>query len=226
MTINPAQHFAKVVPGFMAKLLRDFPELDVLDAAAIFGNLGHESKGLTDDQEDKPIVAGSRGGINWSQWTGPRRKAFEAYCKRNRLDPNSDLAAYKYLWLELKGLEGSEGAALRKTIAAVGLEGKVKAFELAYLRAHKDYKHYSSRLTWATRALEAWGNSAKMLEPDPFGEDMRPAPDMPAPRPAPKPDIPLGFPVDRAIAPIGAIIMGVVALILIAAAVWFIGFKR
>jgi hypothetical protein len=213
-------HFQKVVPGFMAKLLRDFPELDVLDAAAIFGNLGHESKGLTDDQEDKPLAG--RGGINWSQWTGPRRKAFEAYCKRAKLDPNSDLAAYKYLWLELKGLEGSEGAALRKTMAAVGLEGKVKAFELAYLRAHKDYKHYPSRLAWANRALEAWQASAKMLEPDPFGEDA-PSPDMPAPKPAPVP--PAKSAEKKTGIGAGAVVV-VLVIAAIAFAVWFIGFRR
>ena len=55
------QHFRSVAPTYMRLLLTDFPELGPEDAAAIFGNAGHESKGLTDDQEDKPVVKGSRG---------------------------------------------------------------------------------------------------------------------------------------------------------------------
>src|SRR5687768_14571658 len=94
-------HFRAVAPKYMRLLLQDFPMLGVEDAAAVFGNAGHESKGLTDDQEDKPVVKGSRGGANWMQWTGPRRRALEAYCARNSLDPDSDEAAYKWLFLEL-----------------------------------------------------------------------------------------------------------------------------
>lgn len=213
--MDTVKHFTTVVPGFMAKLMRDFPELEVLDAAAIFGNAGHESKGLTDDQEDKPVVAGSKGGINWMQWTGPRRRAFEAYCKRNGLDPNSDRAAYKYLYLELKGIEGSEKNAIERTRVANGLEGKVKAFELAYLRA--GVKHYPSRLVWAERALTAWNASRKMLEPDPIDLGGIAPPDIPKPEvPAPGKTKGLGA---------GALV-AVLVIVAIAVAVWFIGFKR
>lgn len=218
---NPEQHFRNVVPGFMAKLLRDFPELDVLDAAAIFGNAGHESKGLTDDQEDKPVIAGSKGGLNWMQWTGPRRRAFEAYCKRNGLDPNSDKAAYKYLYLELKGLEGSEKNAVKAVIAAGTLEEKVKAFERAYLRA--GVKHYPSRLVWAERALEAWNASAKMLEPDPIDLGGIAQPDIP--RPAPAPTAPAQSVDKKKGFGVGAVVVALV-IAAIAVAVWFIGFRR
>ena len=145
------QHFREVAPKYMALLLADFPQLNKLDAAAVFGNGGHESKGLTDDQEDKPVVKGSRGGLNWMQWTGPRRRAMEAYCKRNKLDPNSDEAAYKWLWVELRGDEKGAIPALR---AAVTLEQKVVAFEKAFLRA--GVKHYPERQRWARIALEAY----------------------------------------------------------------------
>lgn len=213
--ITATVHFSQVVPGFMAKLLRDFPELEAIDAAAIFGNAGHESVGLTDDQEDKPTVAGSRGGLNWMQWTGPRRRAFEAYCVRAKLDPNSDLAAYKYLYVELKGLEGSEKGAIKAVLMAQGLEAKVKAFEKAYLRA--GVKHYDSRLEWANRALKAWEASPKMLQPDPFGEDPKPA--MPKPKPSPA-----QVEADRGNFPI---LMPIVVVLLVAAVVaWFIFIKR
>jgi hypothetical protein len=152
------QTFRAKAPGIMAQLMRDFP-ISVEDAAAILGNAGHESKGLTDDQEDNPTVPGSRGGLNWMQWTGPRRRAMEAYCARNRLDPSSDEAAYKWLFLELKGIEGSEGKAIAKTVAAKGLDAKVEAFEKAFLRA--GIKHYPSRKIWAAKALDAWRNQPK-----------------------------------------------------------------
>lgn len=62
--------FARKAPWIMALLMRDFP-LGLEDAAAILGNLGHESGGLVQLQELKPVVAGSRGGYGWAQWTGP-----------------------------------------------------------------------------------------------------------------------------------------------------------
>jgi len=215
------KHFAAVVPGFMAKLLRDFPELDVLDAAAIFGNAGHESKGLTDDQEDKPVVPGSKGGLNWMQWTGPRRRAFEAYCKRNGIDPNSDKAAYKYLFIELKGIEGTEKGAIKAVLSAGSLEEKVKAFEKAYLRA--GVKHYPSRLAWANRALEAWNTSAKMLEPDPIDLGGIAQPDIPAPKPAP---VPPAQSVEKKTGFGAGAVVAVLVILAIAFAVWFIGFRR
>lgn len=226
--VNPELHFASVVPGFMAKLLRDFPEIDVLDAASVFGNLGHESKGLTDDQEDKPLAG--RGGRNWPQWTGTRRRAFEAYCKRNGLDPDSDKAAYKYLFVELRGIEGSEKNALPKTVAAVGLEAKVRAFEQGFLRAHPDYKHYPSRLAWAERALAAWERSAKMFTPDPFGErveigEVPKAKPVPIPRPAPAPTPQTGDGNGHAVTLI-TVAAAVALLAIVALVVWYIGIRR
>src|SRR5690606_29853274 len=110
------------------------------DAAAILGNFGHECAGFTAMQEVKPVVAGSRGGYGWPMWTGPRRRAYEAYCKRNGLDPTGDKANYAYVFVELKG---PERKAIPAVLEAVGLEAKVKAFELAFERAGA--KHYASR---------------------------------------------------------------------------------
>lgn len=142
--------FAAQAPWIMALLMRDFP-IGLDDAAAILGNLGHECAGFTLLQEQKPTVAGSAGGYGWPQWTGPRRRAYEAYCKRNGFDPASDVANYKYLWVEL---QGSEGKAIPATKAAKSLAEKVKAFELNFERA--GVKHYDSRISWAGRALDAW----------------------------------------------------------------------
>lgn len=151
--MNPEAHFRATAPAYMRKLVADFPSLDLQDAAAIFGNLGHESLGFTKLQEISPTVKGSKGGYGWAQWTGPRRRAFEAWCKKHGKDPAADATNYAYLFLELKGLEGTESAAVGKVSAAVGLEAKVQAFELAYLRA--GVKHYPSRLKWARIAADA-----------------------------------------------------------------------
>jgi len=69
------QHFMQKAPGIMRKLMRDFPKLQVDDAAATLGNLGHECAGFTKLQEIAPTMKGSRGGYDWPMWTGPRRRA-------------------------------------------------------------------------------------------------------------------------------------------------------
>ena len=161
--------FRATAPGVMTLLMQDFG-LDETSAAAILGNLGHESNGFTNLQEIRPTVKGSRGGYGWAQWTGPRRRDFEAYCDRNKLSPSSNKANYGFLFTELKG---DEKAAIPAVKNAVGLEAKVIAFEKAFLRA--GIKHYPSRHEWAMRALVAFKAS---------------------PEPAPKP-IPIPAPVPQ-----------------------------
>ena len=159
MTKGTAQDtFRAKAPGIMDRLMQDFP-LQLDDAAAIVGNFGHECAGFTKLQEISPVVKGSRGGYGWPQWTGPRRKAYEAYCKRNSLDPSSDAANYAYVFVELKGDYRHAIPALR---GAEGLVNKVKAFEMAYERAGA--KHYASRNQWAAIAIDAW-HAAKKLKP-------------------------------------------------------------
>ena len=59
--LNAAQRtFMAKAPGIMRKLMRDFPKLQLDDAAAILGNLGHECNGFTKLQEMAPTVKGSR----------------------------------------------------------------------------------------------------------------------------------------------------------------------
>jgi hypothetical protein len=152
--------FRAKAPVVMRDLMRDFPTLKVEDAAAITGNLGHECAGFTKLQEVSPTVKGSRGGYGWPQWTGPRRRAYEAWCKAQKLNPASDAANYGYLVVELRG---PEKKAIPATVKAVGLAAKVKAFELGFERA--GVKHYESRTKWAQRALDAW--NAKPGSPTP-----------------------------------------------------------
>ena len=161
MTRRDYRLFDEMAPRIMADLLRDVPSWGVPDAAACVGNAGHECNGFRTMQEAKPVVAGSRGGWGWFQWTGPRRRAFEAWAKRQSLDPSSYEANYGFLLVELRG---AEKAAVDKTAAAGTLDEKVEAFERAYERA--GVKHYPSRKTYARRAMAAYsGARVDVLSP-------------------------------------------------------------
>lgn len=139
-------------PILMARLMADFT-LSVEDAAAVFGNAGHESIGYTTFQEINPIVPGSRGGAYMMMWTASRRREYEAYCDRNGYDPADMDVNYKWLFVELKG---SEKRVLPLLKAAAGLEAKTKVFSDTFLRP--GIPHMNSRYVWARRAMEAWNN--------------------------------------------------------------------
>lgn len=145
------QTFRAKVPGLMKRLMAEIPAWDVEDAAACFGNAGGESAGFTKMQEIAPTVKGSRGGYGWFQWTGPRRRAYEAWCKKQGLAPAGDDANFGFLIVELRGAE-------KKTVPAVagadGLEAKVKAFEMTFERP--GIPHTAGRVRWACIAMDAW----------------------------------------------------------------------
>jgi hypothetical protein len=148
-TGNTALFRAKA-PAVMKKLMTDF-DFSVDDAAAVLGNIGGETGGFRYMQEIKPLIAGSLGGWGWCQWTGPRRRAFDAYCERNRLNKASDKANYGFLFVELKGPESAAVPAVKR---ARTLVDKVKAFERSFERAAKP--HYDSRIFWANQAKSAY----------------------------------------------------------------------
>lgn len=141
-------YFEEVVKEYGPKLQAAF-KLTKEDTAAVFGNLGHESGGFVALQEKRPLIAGSRGGYGWAQWTGPRRNAYEAYCEKNKLDPASNAANYAYLVFELQD-DYKRSFPDRVTVQHT-LYAKVVAFEKLYERA--GIKHYPSRYAWAKRAL-------------------------------------------------------------------------
>lgn len=144
------EFFNKWAPWFMDKLIHDFA-LSVEDAAAIIGNAGHESGGFQSLQELKPLVKGSRGGYGIMQWTGPRRRDFEAYCERNKLKPSDMETNYKFLFVEL---QGPEGKALDKLRKEPDLAAKTQSFMLTFLRP--GIPHLDQRITWAKRAMAAY----------------------------------------------------------------------
>lgn len=144
------EFFNHWAPIFMKYLMRDFG-VSVLDAAAIVGNAGHESGGFKSLQEKKPVVPGSRGGYGIMQWTGPRRRAYEAYCSRNKLDPADMETNYKFLFVELSG---EEGRVLPKLKAAKDLNAKTEVFMTGFLRP--GIPHLGARQGWAKRALDQY----------------------------------------------------------------------
>lgn len=151
------EFYNKWAVEFIALLMKDFA-LSVEDAVAIVGNAGHESAGFKSLQEVKPLVSGSKGGYGIMQWTGPRRREYEAYCKRNNLNPADMMTNYKFLYVELNGPEGKVIAPLKQ---AKGLDAKVEVFSNKFLRP--GIPHMDSRKVWARRALEAWNNRQPSL---------------------------------------------------------------
>lgn len=183
--------FRAKAPVLMRRLLAEDFGFGLDDVTAIAGNAGHESAGFTKLQEIKPVVAGSRGGFGWFQWTGPRRRTFEAFCKNSGLAPSSDEANIAFLIQELKT---TERAAIEKTKAAGTLGDKVVAFEKAYERA--GVKHYPSRLNYANIAREAYFKSLETQPAPPKPVEppkVEPAPTAPPPpaKPPYKPSIQL-----------------------------------
>ena len=89
------------------------------------------------------------GGVGWAQWTGLRRRQFEAWAASHNLDPRSDEASYRYLTEGDPEFAGAVAAVKReKTI-----QGAMQAFESAFERAR--IKAYSSRMRYAIRAINA-----------------------------------------------------------------------
>lgn len=173
------EFFNKWAPWFMWKLQGDF-KISLLSSAAIIGNSGQESGGFKSLQEKKPVVPGSRGGYGIMQWTGPRRKLYEAYCKRNGFDPANMEVNYKFLFVELHGDEGKDGKVLERVEAAKTLDEKTEIFMKEFLRPGTP--HLDQRKIWATRALKAWEASEYAKKPIPVPVDKpEPSPTTPEP---------------------------------------------
>jgi hypothetical protein len=137
----------------MRKLMQDF-DIEVVHAAGVLGNLGHECNGFQTLHEiGQPE---GKGGYGWAQWTGPRRRQFLGWCDEHNLNWKSDEANYGFLHFELSGPEKGAIAAILKTST---LASAVKAFERNYERAGTP--NYESRNKWGAIALDAFKNSQR-----------------------------------------------------------------
>lgn len=87
-------------------------------ASGMTGVMGYESGNFHTLQEVAPVGGvgdGHRGGYGYAQWTGPRRKAFNAYIEKTGLDPKSYEANEGFMDQELKGEYRGTITALKKT---------------------------------------------------------------------------------------------------------------
>ncbi len=148
--LKPVEVFRRKAPKIMADLKKDF-DLEDDQAAAILGNLGAECNGFTELQERHPLVQGSQGGYGWAQWTGPRRRLFEQFCRDNGLAKNSDEANYGFLKVEL---QGSHKHALDELKAETTQPGAVESFMESF--EGSAVPNPGPRLRWAQRALAAF----------------------------------------------------------------------
>lgn len=146
--------FTDIVKQYEPRLEMDLG-INRVQACGIFGNLGTETGGFTALQEKRPIIAGSKGGYGWMQWTGPRRRKYEAWCKQNMFDASSDEANYKYLVYETKTDEAASLAALKKTAT---VEEAAEVFMKKNLRP--GIPNLESRKNWAKKAFEASAKSS------------------------------------------------------------------
>jgi peptidoglycan hydrolase-like protein with peptidoglycan-binding domain len=171
MAANRYAYFQQEAPKVMAALISRFG-LTVEEAAAIAGNLGHESGGFRQMQEIHPVVKGSAGGLGIAQWTGARRRAYTAFCAAHKLDPRTVTAGIAMLIHEMETTEKRALPAVRRPGT---LADKVKSFEAAYERA--GVKAYASRTNWARIALNAYGDKpvSVPVEPSPSAHDPAPA---------------------------------------------------
>ena len=140
--------FRAKAPTVMDWLIRDF-HLKDFQAAAIPGNLGHETGGFTKLREIG--AAPGHGGYGWGQWTGPRGRAFLNWCHAHKLDWQSDAGNYGYLHYELAGAYAYVVAHLRE---CGSVEQTTEVFERYYERA--GVVAMNDRIHWAKIALTAY----------------------------------------------------------------------
>ncbi len=82
-------------------------------AQGMVANMIAESGLKTDINEIAPLVPGSRGGYGLNQWTGPRRRQFEAYAADRGVDPSDLNAQLDFTLWELQNTESRAWNALQ-----------------------------------------------------------------------------------------------------------------
>ena len=131
---------------YVPRLMIDL-NISRIQACGIMGNIGAETGGFKHLQEINPAVKGSRGGYGWMQWTGPRRKTYEAWCKNKGLIPAADESNYLFLVHETKTDEVHSLMQLRKTTT---VEAATETFMAQNLRP--GVKHLEARIKYGQQA--------------------------------------------------------------------------
>ena len=152
IALSAGKSFDAQAPAVMKNLMADF-DLSKEQASGIVGNLGHESAGLKAGIQEGGVTQG-RGGLGWAQWTGPRRKAFEAYLAETGQQATDPSANYGFLKRELTTTHrGALDAVKHQSTSA----GSMMAFEQKYEAA--GVKNYGSRQQYANRAMGDYDTS-------------------------------------------------------------------
>lgn len=129
-------------------------------ASAVAGSAHYESAGFTADTEFEPNAYGTRG-RGWIQWTGIRRTNFEAFAKKNNLDPKSDEANYRFLLYELSGATGSHWTPGYNLEEFKKIKDPAKAeeyFRLGYLKPDPNKANAAERLRRVTQINKRVGS--------------------------------------------------------------------
>lgn len=139
----------------MQDLMEEF-DLTKEQAAAFVGNLAQETGDFKFMQELDPTVEGSKGGFGFAQWTGPRRKMFEAWAAENDLDPKSYEANWGYLKKELTEADSEiKNMGINTLEGLRGIDDVEEATRFIsenFLRPGKP--HMSNRLQYANAYME------------------------------------------------------------------------
>jgi hypothetical protein len=141
--------FEDKVKQYNPRLMKDL-NLSRMQACGIWGNIGGETGGLKYLQELHPVVAGSKGGEGWKQWTGPRRRAYDQFCKTHGYSPESDEANISYVIWEGQNTESHAINQLRRTTT---LDAATETYMKLDLRPGAP--HLQGRIDWAKKAYAA-----------------------------------------------------------------------
>jgi len=140
--------FEQLAPQVIRRLSSDLG-ITPQQAAGIVGQLGYESAGLQAINEQNPVVPGSRGGFGWAQWSGPRRRQFEAWAADNGMDMNTPEANYGFLKYELTNTPESKVLASIRQAPDAQSAGRI--FTDQFLRP--GVPAYDRRQSWTEKAL-------------------------------------------------------------------------
>lgn len=115
-------------------------------AQGIVANMIAESGLNPGINEAAPLVAGSRGGYGLNQWTGPRRRQYEAFAAERGVSPDDLNAQLDFTVYELQGPEKSAWEALQ---GAGDAETAARIYSERFLRP--GIPHMDKRLSEARR---------------------------------------------------------------------------
>lgn len=146
---------AKSVLHGMNSLIKDFG-MKPHEAAAVMGNLAHESDWFRNLEEDKSKYTKGKGGYGWAQWTDnewePRRTNFLKYAKQNKLKPTSDQANYGFLREDFK----ANPRYLNSLKGSPDVLVATEKFMNSYERPKAEVAHLDKRQARAQGALELY----------------------------------------------------------------------